>query len=253
MIAKLLDERSNCGVQQEFLFQAEQRQFESVDVLNVAGRMVRLEFVRNSRAKRYILRLAGPTVARVTIPLGGSKSYAREVAYRNLPWLEKQLARRKPLPGEKNWHIGSSILFRGELEIIEQQGAHIRLGRDLIRVSNPHVNLRPAIETYFRHLAAMELPVRVVELAKQHGFAIGRVTVRNQKSRWGSCSQLGNISLNWRLVRMPTQVSDYIILHELAHLKVMSHSPRYWREVKRLCPEFASAEQWLKVHGRKLM
>jgi len=74
------------------------------------------------------------------------------------------------------------------------------------------------------------------------------VSVRNQRSRWGSCSRHGTISLNWRLVQTPTFVRDYIILHELAHLKEMNHSKRFWREVARLCPDFGRAERWLKEH-----
>jgi predicted metal-dependent hydrolase len=79
------------------------------------------------------------------------------------------------------------------------------------------------------------------------------VTVRNQRSRWGSCSRRGTISLNWRLVQTPLFVRDYLVLHELAHLKEMNHSRRFWSEVARLCPDFPEAERWLKQHSRLLM
>jgi len=98
-------------------------------------------------------------------------------------------------------------------------------------------------------LAARELPVRTLELAAWHNFTVRRVTVRNQRSRWGSCSRRGTISLNWRLIQAPPFVRDYIVLHELAHLKEMNHSRRFWREVARLCPDFADAERWLKQHS----
>lgn len=111
------------------------------------------------------------------------------------------------------------------------------------------VDLRPAIEKHLRQLASRELPLRVAELAREHGFQVHRVTVRNQRSRWGSCSKRGTVSLNWRLIQTPLFVRDYIILHELAHLKEMNHSRRFWREVARLCPDFARAERWLKEHG----
>jgi predicted metal-dependent hydrolase len=78
------------------------------------------------------------------------------------------------------------------------------------------------------------------------------VTVRNQRSRWGSCSRRGTISLNWRLVQAPGFVRDYLVLHELAHLKEMNHSRRFWSEVARLCPDFAEAERWLKQHSTLL-
>jgi len=75
---------------------------------------------------------------------------------------------------------------------------------------------------------------------------VKRVTVRGQRTRWGSCSRRGTISLNWRLIQTPEDVRDYIILHELAHLRQMNHSDRFWREVERLCPDYRSAERWLK-------
>jgi hypothetical protein len=98
-------------------------------------------------------------------------------------------------------------------------------------------------------LAKRELPVRVFELAALHELPAKRVSVRNQRSRWGSCSRHGTTSLNWRLVQAPVFVRDYIILHELAHLKQMNHSRRFWREVTRLCPEFTLAERWLKKNS----
>jgi len=113
-------------------------------------------------------------------------------------------------------------------------------------------DLRPFIERHFRALASVELPMRVAELAAPHQFSVQRVTVRNQKSRWGSCSRRGTLSLNWRLIQTPVHVRDYIILHELAHLRQMNHSRRFWEEVERLCPEYRVAEQWLKANRQLL-
>ena len=109
-----------------------------------------------------------------------------------------------------------------------------------------------AVERHLWRLAARELPGRVLELAALHQAPVRRVTVRNQRSRWGSCSRAGTVSLNWRLVQAPVTVRDYIILHELAHLKEMNHSRRFWREVARLCPDFATAGKWLKQHSELL-
>jgi len=76
--------------------------------------------------------------------------------------------------------------------------------------------------------------------------------VRNQRSRWGSCSHRGSISLNWRLIQAPPFVRDYILLHELMHLREMNHSPRFWSEVESVCPYYQVAERWLKAHSRLL-
>ncbi len=111
-------------------------------------------------------------------------------------------------------------------------------------------NLRHAVERQLHRLAVAELVPRTLELAQQHQLRVTRVTVRNQRSRWGSCSARGTISLNWRLIQTPQFVRDYIILHELMHLREMNHSARYWRCVEEVCPDYRTAEAWLKAnHG----
>jgi predicted metal-dependent hydrolase len=84
----------------------------------------------------------------------------------------------------------------------------------------------------------------------RHGIGVTRVAVRNQRTRWGSCSPRGVVSLNWRLVQVPEAVRDYVILHELAHRRHMNHSERFWDEVRRLCPDFEVSERWLRENSR---
>jgi predicted metal-dependent hydrolase len=101
-------------------------------------------------------------------------------------------------------------------------------------------------------LAAAELAPKVYEFAAVHQLKVQRVTVRNQRSRWGSCSRRATISLNWKLIQAPPFVRDYIILHELMHLRQMNHSARFWGEVEAVCPEYKTAEKWLKEHSSLL-
>jgi predicted metal-dependent hydrolase len=224
------------------------------DWLRVGSRTLRLRLIRNRRARRYILRLNPDGAARVTIPRGGSVGEAMRFTRRNMAWLEKQLLRlaTKPLQPQR-WTIGSQVLFRGQPVRLQagengDQGV-VCFGSEILRISDATGDLRPHVERHLWKLAARELPGRVMELANLHQLPVKRVSVRNQRSRWGSCSRHGTISLNWRLVQAPVFVRDYIILHELAHLKEMNHSPRFWREVARLCPDFGRAEQWLKKHS----
>jgi len=230
---------------------------DALDWLRVGSQHLKLHLVPNRRAHRYILRLNPDGTARVTVPRGGSAAEARRFAERCVPWLEKQLLRqatRVALP--RNWNIATKILFRGELVRIEPEldGATpaVRLGSERVQVRDLAGDLRPEIEGFLRGLAARDLAERTWELARLHAVAIQRVTVRNQRSRWGSCSRRGTISLNWRLVQTPPFVQDYIVLHELAHMKEMNHSSRFWREVARLCPGFMEAERWLKQHRELL-
>jgi predicted metal-dependent hydrolase len=221
--------------------------------LSAGPQTLPLLMVRNPRARRYLLRLRPDGTARVTIPRGGSPAAARQFVERHAAWLEREWQRLQARPRSPiSWQIGTEILLRGNTVRIEA-GANsdvgiIRLGDEAVRLAQPAADLRPAIEGHLRQRAARELPARVLELAARHGLTVNRVTVRSQKSRWGSCSRRGTISLNWRLIQTPAFVSDYICLHELMHLRQMNHSPRFWREVERVCPDYRLAERWLKEH-----
>ncbi len=100
--------------------------------------------------------------------------------------------------------------------------------------------------------AGIDLPARLLELAAAHGLAVSRVSVRSQRTRWGSCGRDGHISLNWRLVLMPDWVRDYVMIHELMHLRRLDHSTRYWRLVADAYPDYAGARQWLRAYGPSL-
>jgi hypothetical protein len=103
-----------------------------------------------------------------------------------------------------------------------------------------------------RERARTELPARLLELAALHGMTVTGVSIRNQRTRWGSCGRDGNISLNWRLVLMPPAVRDYVLIHELMHLRRLDHSPAYWKLVAAACPEYRDARQWLRLNGPAL-
>jgi len=100
--------------------------------------------------------------------------------------------------------------------------------------------------------ARRELAPRLLELAAAHGLVVSRISIRDQRSRWGSCGRDGHICLNWRLVLMPSEVRDYILLHELMHLRRMDHSPAYWKLVEEVCPKYRAAREWLRRNGPSL-
>jgi predicted metal-dependent hydrolase len=100
--------------------------------------------------------------------------------------------------------------------------------------------------------ARRELPQRLLELAREHGLHVPKVSVRNQRWRWGSCSPAGHICLNWRLVNMPGWVRDYVLVHELMHRRRLDHSKKFWKLVADACPEYQDARRWLREHGRSL-
>ena len=226
----------------------------ATDVMQVGTRAVPLLIVHHPLARSYLLRLRPDGTVRVTIPRRGTVSAARDFAARNVGWLEQQLrhlAARPKLPAV--WHVGMEILFRDGPVLLELDAdGSIRFGTERVKVSDASADLRPVVQKYLRRLAAQELPSRVLELAALHGVGVNRISVRNQKSRWGSCSRKGTISLNWRLIQTPVFVRDYIILHELAHRKHMNHSRIFWQEVERSCPDYMEAGRWLKQHSELL-
>lgn len=214
---------------------------------------VPVEFVRHPRARRYVLRLTPERVARVTVPRFGNREEALAFANRQTAWLEKQLS-KPPRPGRATeWQTGAAIYFRGELVALELEtrasGCVVKFAGETVALRESASNLRPAVERHLWRLAAAELPGRLLELAARHGIAVTRITVRNQRSRWGSCSRAGSISLNWRLIQAPDFVRDYICVHELMHRREMNHSARYWRHVAEAFPRWEEAERWLKGHG----
>lgn len=116
----------------------------------------------------------------------------------------------------------------------------------VVSISAGQLDYRKLVFAHLRRLAERELPPRTRELAGVHHIAINRVTVRAQRTRWGSCSARGTISLNWRLIQAPASVGDYLIIHELMHRREMNHSSRYWKLVEAAFPDYRRAEQWLK-------
>jgi predicted metal-dependent hydrolase len=226
----------------------------ATDALQVGTRAVPLLMVHHPRARRYLLRLRPDGTASVTIPRHGSISAAKDFAARNIGWLEQQFQRLAAQPkSPTGWQIGTEILFRGSPVRIESEAdGFIRFGPERVIVADANADLRPAMQKHLRQLAAKELPPRVMELATRHEINVTRVSVRNQKSRWGSCSRRGTISLNWRLIQSPAFVRDYIILHELAHRRQMNHSEKFWMEVARLCPDYREAERWVKQNAKLL-
>jgi predicted metal-dependent hydrolase len=223
-----------------------------------------LVFRRSVTARHYRLTLKRDGTAVATIPRRGSEREALRFVEEHRDWLERARARqaRKPRSMEV-WVIGTHVLWRGEMTEIRratlpspklagQERPQVCLAADVFRVPSFEGDLKPTLEAHFARRGKVELPARAWELSALTGVEVKLVTVRDQRSRWGSCSARGTISLNWRLVQTPDLVRDYIIYHELMHLREMNHSSRYWARVEEVCPDWRDAERWLKRNGSLL-
>ncbi len=118
------------------------------------------------------------------------------------------------------------------------------------------IDARPAVvhpdERALRRRAATELPAALLALAAALDVTVTRISVRNQRSRWGACSARGSVTLNWRLILVPDFVREYVLIHELMHRRELNHSRRFWRHVAAACPRFEEARRWLRNEGQRL-
>jgi predicted metal-dependent hydrolase len=217
-----------------------------------------LLIVHNPRARRYLLRIRPDGTLRVTVPRYGNQAEALSFVERQQAWISqnrpKALARKPPEPSPLV--PGSQIWFRGEKVTLSlrtpEKGNSLVFADQCINATTTPGDWKPLLQTHLRKLATIEFSVRVFTLARQHGLEVKRVSIRDQKSRWGSCSARKTISLSWRLIQAPPMVLDYVIVHELMHLKEMNHSRRFWQHVATAFPQHHEAEQWLKQFGKEL-
>ena len=115
------------------------------------------------------------------------------------------------------------------------------------------IHLDAAQEKELRERAKSVLAQRTAYFARQIGVTYGRITVRDQKTRWGSCSQTGNLNFNFRLILAPSEVLDYVVVHELCHRRQMNHSAQFWQEVAQVLPDYRERKAWLTENGWRLM
>ena len=212
-----------------------------------------VSFVRVRRARRYILRVQPDGSLRVTVPRGGSRREAEAFVRENRRWIERERRRVNVQHAPPEWADGTTIMFRGRFVTlaVDERAGIVRYADRSVRLDS-RTALRTLVENDLRDVARDELVPRVHALAARHGLHVNRVSIRNQRSRWGSCARSGHIALNFRLVQMPEQIRDYVLVHELMHLRQQNHSRRFWRLVEAVCPDFREAERWLRTEGRSL-
>jgi predicted metal-dependent hydrolase len=211
---------------------------------------------RHRQARRYTLRIdAASRDVVLTMPPRGNLKEAREFAQKHGAWIA---ARLKRLPAAAPFADGNEVPLRGEPHrIVHRRGvrgtvweATDELGNRLLCVAGeaPHINRR--ISDFLRGAAQRELQTAVRRYARELNVAVKRISVRDQTSRWGSCSNTGVLSFSWRLILAPPYVLDYLAAHEVAHLVELNHSPRFWRLVEQACPDFRALRRRLRAFNR---
>ena len=218
--------------------------------------LVRLR--RHRQARRYTLRIdAASREVVLTMPPRGSLKEAKEFAQKHGGWIA---ARLKRLPQAAPFSHGIEVPLRGvPHRIVHRRGERgtawtetDAAGARLLCVAGEAAHVNRRVGDYLKREAQRDLDTVSRRYAAELGVAIKRICVRDQSSRWGSCSNTGVLSFSWRLILAPSYVLDYLAAHEVSHLVELNHSPRFWRLVGRLYPNVERAKVWLDVHGTDL-
>jgi predicted metal-dependent hydrolase len=212
---------------------------------------------RHRQARRYTLRIHSATrEVLLTMPPRGSLKEARAFAEKHGGWIAARIGR---LPAPEPFTHGTLVPLRGVDHAIvhrpgsrgtvwiEADGGERRL---CVAGAEPHVARR--VRDFLKREAKCDLEAASRVAADRVGVRVKRVSIRDQSSRWGSCSTTGVLSYSWRLILAPPFVLEYLAAHEVAHLVEMNHSRRFWRLVERICPHVTRAKTWLDVNGTNL-
>ncbi|MDT8323566.1 MAG: SprT family zinc-dependent metalloprotease [Bacteroidota bacterium] len=220
--------------------------------------------VLKTRRNRYMrLTVSARGGVRISAPYGTPDRDLHAMVLEKGAWILDRIEhfrRQEEALPRWRYHDGAQVLLRGRWTTLHvrpwnRNAGSIRLTEDGILIQVPSAMctdeavLRDLFERWLRRWARQDLPLRLDTLARDMKLHFSRVGIRDQRSKWGSCSVRGSISLNMRLMLTPPEVSDYVIMHELAHIRELNHSPRFWRIVARHCPDYREHQRWLRKHS----
>ncbi|HEV2998050.1 MAG TPA: SprT family zinc-dependent metalloprotease [Solirubrobacteraceae bacterium] len=207
---------------------------------------------RSSRARRVRVNVRGDGEVEVVLPVRASERAAGMAVVELAPWIDRRRARaREALAAVAR--RGDTVPYLGRsLELVPQAGRE-RVRRVGERLLVPADDARPALERFYRRTARVEIAERLDRASALAGVEYRGLTIRAQRTRWASCSATGRMSFNWRLLLAPESVLDYVVWHEVCHLEILDHSPRFWALVERHWPRWREDRDWLRRHGATLV
>jgi predicted metal-dependent hydrolase len=226
--------------------------------------------VRESeRARRVSLKIDPRKGLEVVLPSGVDLESIEWLLRDRQQWILKHLTRfgEADTAVQRRYVSGETLFFLGvayELEVtpthtlrntvVARQGnlIRVRLKANSTTALQSAEEVRAALEAWYRQQAKNYISQRAAVLAAQHGFKYENITIKGQRTRWGSCSSQNNLNFNWRLMLAPPGAIDYVILHELCHLRELNHSPRFWKLVAQVCPAYKQWIKWLDEHDWEL-
>lgn len=206
-----------------------------------------------ARVKRATLRYDMQTQEfKIRVPLHYKQKTVERFLREAQGWMEKQLLKAPQLRHVCHCDRISLMGHEVELHYRASRRTSFLLMDGKLHIMAPTPNFGPVVEKWLKQTILEYFQVKSDEYSALLGVTVKKVSIRETKSRWGSCSAQGSLSYNWRLIFAPREVIDYVVAHEVAHLQEMNHSVKFWRLVAHLHPEAQKARHWLKLNGSKL-
>jgi predicted metal-dependent hydrolase len=223
------------------------------DKITVSGVPSPLTVMRERRARRVRIRVdARKGEAVLVLPPRAALREGREFAQSQAAWLRARLAE---LPPRVEFAPGSEISLGGVNHVLRwDRGApaRVKVVDGVIRVGGDRERFAARVTEWLKRRAREKVTRRAEAVAEKIDRKIRRVSIRDPRARWGSCTHKGDLSFSWRLILAPPQVLDYVVVHEVAHLVHLHHGPAFWRAVERLMPDYGESREWLDQHGAEL-
>jgi predicted metal-dependent hydrolase len=205
---------------------------------------------RSPRARRVRVSVDGDGAVSVTLPKRAAKREADAAVRELAPWIERRRRALARAAAEVARTPGTVPYLGGELTLRHEARTRVHRRGDVLLVPRDDA---AALERWYRRAARTEIGPRLDAATARAGVAYTKLTIRGQKTRWASCSQTGAMSFNWRLLLAPEAVLDYVVEHEVCHLEVMDHSPRFWRLLESRVPDWRDHARWLRRYGSTLV
>lgn len=220
------------------------------------------EVIRTSRKKSADVRVEDGAVS-IVVPMELEQERIQQILNDKRRWIkEKIYLHREAMIGiDKDFISGESFSYLGRNYRLKVNRGHFKpvkliQGRLVVTVPNgkeqPHM-IRNALVRWYKHLAEQKLQDKAERYAAIIGVNPTGIGIRTFKSRWGSCSVKGKIDFNWKIIMAPNRMVDYVVVHELCHLKHHDHSPKFWKEVERVLPDYLVCKEWLKINASTLI
>ena len=219
---------------------------------NLAAQEIQYTVRRSQRARRVRVTVDAHAGVEVVLPARAPERAAAAAVTELRPWIERRLKEGRRALESVAARAGTLPYLGRQLELVAQPG-RTRVHRSGDRLLIPAGDARPALERYYRRAARAEIAPRLDRATALAGTPYSGLDIRAQRTRWASCSSSGRMSFNWRLLLAPESVLDYVVWHEVCHLEVPDHSPRFWALVERRRPGWREDRDWLRRNGATLV